>query len=214
MPLRRRFWATSGPPGPGTMPSSTLTTRTSWAWARKGIASAIVRAVSVLPFQAIAMLWPRAWGGRGGAIRIGRPLSNSAFSSALIEGAAAPATGRPTTVMSNTRPRLPRTSLPGATSSCQSAAGSAPASAPAPSATPCSRMKPSKASRRRRLRSRSARSRSSTISVAGMNAPSGATGTRRGMPGRTWRPERCAPKRLAASSAVVRTNSRPGCSSR
>ena len=64
------------------------------------MASAMVRAVSVLPFQATTTTSPSCCGGVGGAIRIGRPLSNSAASSALIEGTAAPGSGRPTTIRS------------------------------------------------------------------------------------------------------------------
>ena len=44
------------------------------------MAKAVARAVSVEPFQAMATVSPRRDGGVGGAIRIGRPLSNSTAS--------------------------------------------------------------------------------------------------------------------------------------
>ena len=66
----------------------------------------MTRAVSVLAFQWISTVWPiEPFGGFGGAISMGRPLSNSTASSAVMREPRLP--GRLSTVMSYTRARLP-----------------------------------------------------------------------------------------------------------
>ena len=74
-PCRRRLFATCSSPGPGSAGPGTVRTTTSCARFSRGMAKAMLRAVSVVPFQAIAMRSPSVAGGRGGAIRTGRPLS-------------------------------------------------------------------------------------------------------------------------------------------
>ena len=93
------------------MPRGAPITVTCRARLSSGIANATVRAVSVLPFQATTMFSPSRSGGVGGAIRSGRPVSNSAVSSAAMLGATASGSGRPTTTRSKMRPRLPSTGV-------------------------------------------------------------------------------------------------------
>jgi len=61
---------------------STLSNITRCALHRMGIAMAMARLTSVLAFQWITTVWPSDFGGDGGAINTGRPLSKSADSSA------------------------------------------------------------------------------------------------------------------------------------
>jgi len=70
-----------------------------------GIANAVVRACSVLPFHAIRMVSPMRCGGDGGAISTGRPDSNRPASIVVrlgLDHRLLP--GRPNTMRSNTRP--------------------------------------------------------------------------------------------------------------
>ena len=62
------------------------------------MARAMQRAVSVLAFQWIAPSGRATFGGVGGAISTGRPLSNSTASSAVMRAPRLP--GRPSTAMS------------------------------------------------------------------------------------------------------------------
>jgi hypothetical protein len=71
---------------------------------RNGIASAMVRACSVLWFQATRTLVASERGEAGGAISTGRPLSNKADSSVIIDGLCHSSPGRARTIMSKTRP--------------------------------------------------------------------------------------------------------------
>ena len=68
------------------------------------MASAMVRACSVLLFQATRILVPSERGDVGGAISTGRPLSNKADSSVIMDGLCHSSPGRASTMMSNTRP--------------------------------------------------------------------------------------------------------------
>jgi hypothetical protein len=66
---------------PGTAaPPSTLNTMTRLARLRMGTAKAVARACSVLQFHAIKTFVSICGCGDGGAIKIGRPLSNKAAS--------------------------------------------------------------------------------------------------------------------------------------
>ena len=82
-------------------------TGTSRASLRNGMAKAMLRAVSRLPFQATATIVPSVAGAFGGAISSGRPLSNSAASSVERFGSCDAAPGRPTTMRSKMRPYSP-----------------------------------------------------------------------------------------------------------
>ena len=68
------------------------------------MANAMVRACSVLEFQAINTLVPSERGEIGGAISTGRPLSNSADSSVTMDGLCHSSPGRASTMVSKTRP--------------------------------------------------------------------------------------------------------------
>ena len=68
------------------------------------MASAVVRACSVLQFQATRTLVPNWRSGTGGASSTGRPLSNSPDSSARTCSPIAFGSGRPIAITSNTRP--------------------------------------------------------------------------------------------------------------
>jgi hypothetical protein len=83
------------------------------------MAKAVARAVSVLPFQAIMTRRPMLAGAMGGAMRIGRPLSNRAASSVAMLGACRSRPGRPSTTASKTRPWLPTKVSPGGASAVQ-----------------------------------------------------------------------------------------------
>ena len=98
MPLACRLPSASLALGPGTIWPSTLTSVTRLALRRIGIAIKITRAVSVLAFQWMTTFWPKALGGVGGAISMGRPLSNSAASTAVMRAPRLP--GRLMTVTS------------------------------------------------------------------------------------------------------------------
>ncbi len=76
------------------------------------MAKAMARADSVLPFHEMVTISPSRRGGTGGAIKIGRPLSKRADSSVLMCGLVGVEPGRPTTVTSNIRPRLPTKESP------------------------------------------------------------------------------------------------------
>ena len=148
-----------------------------------------MRAVSVLPFQATTMFSPSRSGGAGGAIRSGRPVSNSAVSSAAMLGATASGSGRPTTTRSKMRPRLPSTASALPTSIRQSAA-SPSAAAALGRARAFFVMKASKVSRARSARSRASRSKPATRSGAAATKPSAPAAMMSGWPGRTCRPSR------------------------
>ena len=64
----------------------------------------MVRAVSVLLFQAMTMFSPRPFPGVSGARMIGRPLSNSAASAITCQSTQGCPNSRPITMRSNTRP--------------------------------------------------------------------------------------------------------------
>ena len=68
------------------------------------MASAMVRACSVLQFHAISTFAASELGEFGGAISTGRPLSNKADSSVTIDGLCHSSPGRASTMASNTRP--------------------------------------------------------------------------------------------------------------
>ena len=68
------------------------------------MAKAVARACSVLQFQWTMMLVAISLGGTGGDSRIGRPLSNRPDSIARLCRPMVLASGRLSTVMSNTRP--------------------------------------------------------------------------------------------------------------
>ena len=68
------------------------------------MASAMVRACSVLQFQATRILVASERGEVGGAISTGRPLSNNADSSVIMDGLCHSSPGRASTIMSKTRP--------------------------------------------------------------------------------------------------------------
>src|ERR1051326_6188658 len=72
------------------------------------MANALVRACSVLPFQAIITLSPSRCGGAGGAISTGRPLSNSAASSVTMRRLCGSAPGPPGPAAKLTRARALR----------------------------------------------------------------------------------------------------------
>ena len=77
MSLRCRDRVTCSPDGPGTAaPPGIVKTVTRSACCSSGMANAIARACSVLPFHAISTLVAICFGGDGGDSRIGRPLSN------------------------------------------------------------------------------------------------------------------------------------------
>ena len=94
----------SSPLGPATVAPSTVRMVTRSARRSSGMAKAVVRACSVLQFQAIRMLVANERGGSGGAMTTGRPLSNRADSSVTMDGLCHSASGRASTMTSNTRP--------------------------------------------------------------------------------------------------------------
>ena len=89
------------------------------------MAKAVVRAVSVEQFHAMMIFSPSLAGAAGGAMRSGRPLSKSAVSSVVMAALEPPRTGRPTTMRSKTRPRLPIVASPWLVSSYQPNVGAA-----------------------------------------------------------------------------------------
>ncbi len=126
--------------------------------------------------QAMTMFSPILVGTFGGAIRIGRPPSNSAASSMLIAAMFAPFTGRATTVMSKTRLRVPTISEFGDSSSTQAATGSSVIRViGCTSRTPFRSMKLANCARTRSRRLRSWRSTLSTSSGVVTTSPSPAT---------------------------------------
>ena len=68
------------------------------------MATAVVRACSVLQFQAIRILVASERGEEGGAMSTGRPLSNKADSSVTMDGLCHSAPGRANTITSKMRP--------------------------------------------------------------------------------------------------------------
>ena len=91
--------------GPGTSAPSTAISTTRLAFFNRGSANRMQRAVSVLAFQCTSTVWPIDFGASCGAMSTGLPLSNSAASIAVMRAPRLP--GRPSTVTSCTRPRLP-----------------------------------------------------------------------------------------------------------
>ena len=97
-PLASRWATASLTLGPGTMWPSTPSNVTRLALRRIGMAIRMTRAVSVLAFQWMRTFWPSVFGGVGGAISSGRPLSKSDASSAVMRAPRLP--GRLITVTS------------------------------------------------------------------------------------------------------------------
>src|SRR6266566_4528175 len=105
IPLYCNCLRTRSADGPGTScPPMTVNTVTRPARCSNGMAKALARACSVLPFQWIMMLVAICFGAVGGDSRTGRPLSNSPDSIARLYGAAVSASGLLMTITSNARP--------------------------------------------------------------------------------------------------------------